>query len=206
MPPPGPGSRSWWSSSRADPGWPTPSGTPSPSITTERCLAAAGAESDGAGDVGSSDPVPAGTVRARVITPDDALLEYLAEHGLRRVSKRLMASGIVDLVAGAIPGIRDILVLGKVKQIERSRHGRPGPGRRPGHRPHHDVPLVGHRPPRRRPQWPDPNPGRRRGRPPVRSGAVPGGAGHPARGDAGQRGRSRPPTSSRTRSGSPSAR
>lgn len=83
-------------------------------------LAAAGAPSDGA-VAGSTDPVPPGTVRARVITPDDALLEYLAEHGLRRVSKRLMASGIVDLVAGAIPGIRDILVLGKVKQIERSR-------------------------------------------------------------------------------------
>jgi anion-transporting ArsA/GET3 family ATPase len=63
---------------------------------------------------------PAGTVRARTITPDDALLEYLAAHGLKRVSKRLMSSGIIDLVAGAIPGIRDILVLGKVKQIERS--------------------------------------------------------------------------------------
>ena len=59
-------------------------------------------------------------MRARTITPDDALLEYLADHGLRRVSKRLMSSGIIDLVAGAIPGIRDILVLGKVKQIERS--------------------------------------------------------------------------------------
>ncbi len=64
--------------------------------------------------------IPAGTVRARTITPDDALLEYLAAHGLKRVSKRLMSSGIIDLVAGAIPGIRDILVLGKVKQIERS--------------------------------------------------------------------------------------
>ena len=31
-----------------------------------------------------------------------------------------MSSGIVDLVAGSIPGIRDVLVLGKVKQIERS--------------------------------------------------------------------------------------
>lgn len=84
-------------------------------------LAAAGAESDGAAEMGGSDPVAAGTVRARVITPDDALIEYLADHGLRRVSKRLMASGIIDLVAGAIPGIRDVLVLGKVKQIERSR-------------------------------------------------------------------------------------
>ncbi len=83
-------------------------------------LKAAGAEDDRGPD-GSSEPIPPGTVRARVITPDDALIEYLAEHGLRRVSKRLMASGIIDLVAGAIPGIRDILVLGKVKQIERSR-------------------------------------------------------------------------------------
>ncbi len=59
-------------------------------------------------------------MQARTITPDDALLEYLADHGLRRVSKRLMSSGIVDLVAGSIPGIRDVLVLGKVKQLERS--------------------------------------------------------------------------------------
>jgi anion-transporting ArsA/GET3 family ATPase len=69
---------------------------------------------------GAAAAIPPGTVQARTITPDDALLEYLADHGLKRVSKRLMSSGIVDIVAGAIPGIRDILVLGKVKQIERS--------------------------------------------------------------------------------------
>jgi anion-transporting ArsA/GET3 family ATPase len=69
----------------------------------------------------STRAIPSGTVQARTITPDDALLEYLADHGLRRVSKRLLSSGIIDIVAGAIPGIRDILVLGKVKQIERSR-------------------------------------------------------------------------------------
>ncbi len=82
-------------------------------------LAAAGAEQ--AGDEVTDATIPAGSVRARTITPDDALLEYLADHGLRRVSKRLMSSGIVDLVAGAIPGIRDILVLGKIKQMERNR-------------------------------------------------------------------------------------
>jgi anion-transporting ArsA/GET3 family ATPase len=83
-------------------------------------LKAAGVESIDEADTGSTTAIPPGTVRARTITPDDALLEYLADHGLRRVSKRLMSSGIIDLVAGAIPGIRDILVLGKVKQIERS--------------------------------------------------------------------------------------
>ncbi len=84
-------------------------------------LRAAGATGAVGDDLEAGGVVPEGTVQARTITPDDALLEYLADHGLRRISKRLLASGIVDLVAGAIPGIRDILVLGKVKQIERSR-------------------------------------------------------------------------------------
>jgi anion-transporting ArsA/GET3 family ATPase len=60
-----------------------------------------------------------GTVRARRITPDDALLEYLADHGLRRISRRLVSTGVIDVVSTAIPGIRDVLVLGKVKQLER---------------------------------------------------------------------------------------
>lgn len=63
---------------------------------------------------------PAGDVWARRLTPDDALLEYLADHGLQRVSKRLVSSGVLDVVATAVPGIRDVLVLGKVKQIERA--------------------------------------------------------------------------------------
>jgi anion-transporting ArsA/GET3 family ATPase len=62
----------------------------------------------------------AGSIRARTLTPDDALLEYLREHGLGRLSKRLVSSGALDMVATAVPGIRDILVLGKVKQLERA--------------------------------------------------------------------------------------
>lgn len=62
----------------------------------------------------------AGSVVARVLTPDDALVEYLMDHGLKRVAKRLVQSGVLDVVATAIPGIREILVLGKVKQIERA--------------------------------------------------------------------------------------
>jgi anion-transporting ArsA/GET3 family ATPase len=57
-------------------------------------------------------------LRARTLTPDHALVEYLEDHGLRRVSKRLTATGTLDVVATAVPGIKDILVLGKVKQIE----------------------------------------------------------------------------------------
>lgn len=59
-------------------------------------------------------------VRARTLTPDDALIEYLRDHGLKRVSKRLANSGALDVVATAVPGIKDILVLGKVKQLERA--------------------------------------------------------------------------------------
>ena len=59
-------------------------------------------------------------LRARTLTPDQALLEYLEDRGLRRVSKRLVSSGALDVVATAVPGMKDILVLGKVKQLEQS--------------------------------------------------------------------------------------
>ena len=49
-----------------------------------------------------------------------ALEEYLREHGFGRVAKRLAASGIIDVVSTAAPGIDDLVVLGKVKQLERS--------------------------------------------------------------------------------------
>jgi anion-transporting ArsA/GET3 family ATPase len=73
----------------------------------------------GGADEGPGDAT--GSVRARRLTPDDALMEYLDQHGLRRVSKRLARSGVLDVVSTAIPGIRDVLVLGKVKQLERDR-------------------------------------------------------------------------------------
>jgi anion-transporting ArsA/GET3 family ATPase len=60
-------------------------------------------------------------VRGRFLTPDAALIDYLVTHGLKRISKRLAASGALDVVATAVPGMKDILVLGKVKQIEESR-------------------------------------------------------------------------------------
>jgi len=65
-------------------------------------------------------PEGEGEVRARTLTPDDALLDYLQDHGLSRISKRLVSSGALDVVATAAPGIKDILILGKVKQLERA--------------------------------------------------------------------------------------
>ena len=58
-------------------------------------------------------------LRARTLTPDEALLEYLEDHGMRRISRRLTASGALDVVSTAVPGMKDILVLGKVKALER---------------------------------------------------------------------------------------
>jgi anion-transporting ArsA/GET3 family ATPase len=60
-------------------------------------------------------------VRARTLTPDRALLDYLRGNGLRRISKRLVNSGALDVVATAVPGMKDILVLGKVKQLDLQR-------------------------------------------------------------------------------------
>lgn len=62
-----------------------------------------------------------GGVTARTLTPDDALIEYLHDHGMKRISNRLVSSGALDVVSTAVPGIRDILVLGKIKQLERER-------------------------------------------------------------------------------------
>jgi anion-transporting ArsA/GET3 family ATPase len=65
-------------------------------------------------------PHDAADVRGRTLTSDEALLEYLRDHGLSRVSQRLVGTGALDVAATAAPGIRDILVLGKLKQLERS--------------------------------------------------------------------------------------
>jgi len=59
-------------------------------------------------------------VEVQHISATASLQEYLDSHGLSRVAKRLASSGIIDVVATASPGIDDIVVLGKIKQLERS--------------------------------------------------------------------------------------
>src|SRR4051812_12673796 len=60
-------------------------------------------------------------VAARFLTPDAALVDYLQGHGMKRISKRLAQSGALDVVATAVPGMKDILVLGKVKSLSEQR-------------------------------------------------------------------------------------
>jgi anion-transporting ArsA/GET3 family ATPase len=54
------------------------------------------------------------------ISAPDALDEYLRDHGFARIAKRLNRTGVIDVVGTAAPGIDDIVVLGKIKQLERS--------------------------------------------------------------------------------------
>lgn len=59
-------------------------------------------------------------IEVRHIAPAMALEEYLQEHGFKRIAKRLAATGVIDVVGTAAPGIDDLVVLGKIKQLERS--------------------------------------------------------------------------------------
>jgi anion-transporting ArsA/GET3 family ATPase len=75
----------------------------------------------GAPPLGYEPVAVAHRITARTLTPDDALLDYLHDHGMRAIAGRLVSTGALDAVAQAVPGMQDILVLGKVKQLEQAR-------------------------------------------------------------------------------------
>lgn len=54
------------------------------------------------------------------LTAGDALVDYLEHHGLGRLAKRFASTGILDVVAAAAPGLDDLLVLGRIKALERA--------------------------------------------------------------------------------------
>lgn len=59
----------------------------------------------------------AGSITGRRITPDEALSDYLGAHGLERMTGRLTTTGIIDVVTTAAVGLRDLMALGKIRQI-----------------------------------------------------------------------------------------
>ena len=61
-----------------------------------------------------------GEERFLAVSAPAALEEYLRDHGFGKVARRLAASGVIDVVSTAAPGIDDIVVLGRIKQLERS--------------------------------------------------------------------------------------
>jgi arsenite-transporting ATPase len=62
---------------------------------------------------------PHGTVRGRTLTPNDALVDYLEGQAMGPIARRLASSGALEVVATATPGIKDLLILGKIKQLAR---------------------------------------------------------------------------------------
>ncbi|MET0662780.1 MAG: ArsA-related P-loop ATPase, partial [Ilumatobacteraceae bacterium] len=59
-------------------------------------------------------------IEVLAMSAPDALDDYLREHGFGRVATRLSKTGVIDVVGTAAPGIDDIVVLGKIKQLERT--------------------------------------------------------------------------------------
>ena len=60
-------------------------------------------------------------IETLTLTPSQALTHYLDQHGLARVSRRLVNTGVVDVVSTASPGIDDLLVLAQLKSLARDR-------------------------------------------------------------------------------------
>jgi len=73
-------------------------------------------ESEVVDDVGAPT-----NVKCRSLTPDQALVEWLADHGFKLIARRMARTGVLEVVATATPGIKDLLVLGKIRQLETSR-------------------------------------------------------------------------------------
>ena len=132
-----------------------------------------------------------GEVKALAIDTEEALLEYLDMfYNLRRAGRALRKMGAIDFATSIAPGVRDVLLTGKIKEAVTRRHdGRPVYDAvvvdAPADRPDHPLPR------RDRPRWrqlakvrPDQDPERRR-----HGGAAlaadRGAPGHPARGHAG---------------------
>jgi anion-transporting ArsA/GET3 family ATPase len=56
-------------------------------------------------------------LQAQIVVPDLALRDWLADKRMGRLADRLASSGALDMIATAVPGIRDILVLGRIKAL-----------------------------------------------------------------------------------------
>ena len=66
----------------------------------------------------AGDAAGRGRLRARTIRADAALLDYFEDHGLRGFAKTLTRMQVLDTLATSTPGLRDLIVMGKIKQLE----------------------------------------------------------------------------------------
>lgn len=59
-----------------------------------------------------------GRLRAQTIQAREALVDYFDDHGLNRFGKTLTKFHVLDTLATSTPGLKDLIVLGKIKQLE----------------------------------------------------------------------------------------
>ncbi len=63
----------------------------------------------------------AGRVRGRTIPPEQAFGDYLDLRGAGALLRRAASAASLDMVAASTPGLEHLLVLGKIKELERGR-------------------------------------------------------------------------------------
>jgi anion-transporting ArsA/GET3 family ATPase len=62
-----------------------------------------------------------GRLRARTIMADSALMDYLVDNGLKGFARTLTKLQVLDTLANSTPGLKDLIVMGKIKQLELAR-------------------------------------------------------------------------------------
>ncbi len=60
-----------------------------------------------------------GTIRGRTIPPQQAFADYLELKGISGVLRKAATAASLDSIAAATPGLEHLLVLGKIKELER---------------------------------------------------------------------------------------
>lgn len=61
-------------------------------------------------------------LRAQAIVPDESLVEYLRMfYAIPRISRALLSARVVEFATATAPGLRDILLVGKLKEAEQRR-------------------------------------------------------------------------------------
>lgn len=62
-----------------------------------------------------------GRVRGRTVPPEQAFGDYLELKGVAGLVRRAASAASLDMVAGSTPGLEHLLVLGKIKELERTK-------------------------------------------------------------------------------------
>jgi anion-transporting ArsA/GET3 family ATPase len=75
---------------------------------------------NGASTSGHSDRSGRGRLEVMQLRPDEALADYLNHTGLGPLIRRFSRSEAVEVVSAAAPGIRDLVTLGKIRQLEQA--------------------------------------------------------------------------------------